>query len=304
MFVRLGRGSDDTGQFTGEIANLVNGNSIDSLRALYDAAKAAGDDLTRLPQLFRDALGPARATALASGATPAVIPSTLMASGGGTVAGTSGGTGGPAQVGSVGSVDAQMQQYGITGESFGGNVWDLLTSPVETTSGMWHSWFALDELEDLMSDHADDMNEMSQAWSQAVNALHGLATMASGGKDGLDPIDDLTDAVRDLDRAQSGLRDVWRHASPEWQRTNRHRYDDTMAHIDRKKAAIERLIGGLRRLRAAAGRMTDRLERMARTPDGHQRSALEWIDPDLSAALSQVTFQLESIGFDMLSTGG
>lgn len=306
MFVKLARGTDDA--LTGELAPLVSGDRLSNLRSMYDAFKAADGDISKLPGLFRDALGPAKATAIsAGGGATSAIPSALMQDGalagahGGTMAGTSGADAGPAQVG-LGTVDAQMHQYGITGDSFAGNMWDLFTSPVETTTGIYYSWGALDEINDIFANNATDLSEMSSAWTQLINSLGGLETMSSGGVSGHDSIGTLETALRDLERAQQGLRDVYDDASREWQQANQQMYDEKMAHIDKKRAAIQRLVDALRRLKLVIGRMKELLENMEQTPDGDRRTSMEWIDPALSSALSQVAFQLEGIGHEILAT--
>jgi len=306
MFVKLARGTDD--MLTGEVAQLANPDRLSGLRSLYDAVKAADGDLGRVPQLFRDAVGPAKATVLANGGgATSAIPSALMQDGaitaahGTTMAATDGASGdAPVQVG-LGSVDAQMHQYGITGDSFGGNVWDLITAPIETTTGIYHSWGALDEIEDIFDANAEDLSEMSSAWTQLTNSLGGLENFSEGGAAGRDPIDGLRSALHDLERAQQGLRDVGDNAPQDWQDANRQRFDDKMAHIDQKKATIQRLIDGLQRLKVSIGRLKEQLEALEQTPDGNRRTSLEWIDPALSEGLTQVAFQLEAIGHEILA---
>jgi hypothetical protein len=276
----------------------VSADSLDLLETLYRVAKQAGDDLSGLPGALQEAVGPAKVTAAravgaAGGVGPTAAGATMTGAqqAGGATPATSG------TVGAVGSLDDHLAQYGITNEGFWSNTWDLFTSPVEHLGGMWHSWWALDEFEQLLGDAKDDLTRMGGDLDTAVDAVDRLVEISRSGG-----VEDLEQALKDLERVQTGLRHHHQNAPSDWKAANQGRFDDRMAHIDRKRAAITDLLLALRQWRAIGPRLAATLRGLETTPSGETRSALEYIDPAIASGLSQTAYALEGLTYGV--TGG
>ncbi len=303
-------------QWTGEMADLVTPDSLNTLRALYDAAKASGDDFTNLHILFMDRLGPAKATALTAGegaraamseaTADMILAAPKIRREGVELAADAAEAVMPddpaARTGSLGNVDDHVGQYGITSDGFLGTVWDVLTAPVETGAGVYHSYQAQDHLVGLLEEHGDDLSEMAQGWSEMVNALDGLTSAIVDDDSARGTARVLGEALDRLESAQADLQRTFDNAPADWQAANRQRYLDKMAHIDKKKATIRRLVKAMEHLARRIERIRHEMREAMKSHDGDRRSALEWIDADMSAMVTAVSFELEAIASDVLAT--
>ena len=304
LYVRLARGADHP-NLTGEVAQLVTPDNLQVLRALYAAAKQAGDEPLRIPILLEQALGPAKVTAMSavrSGTAEAEAITTAAGGVGPTAAGAAitasqAGTGSSAS-GAVGSVADHLAQYGITDDTYGGNVWDLFTSPADTIGGMWHSWFALGEMLELFDTAGDDLRTLGGSLEDAVDAVEQLVAAARDGR-----VAELEEALRHLEQAQDGLREAYAAGPEDWREANRARFDDQMAAIDLQRDAIARLVASLTHLATNGDALVARLRDLQLEADGTRREPLELIDPDIAAGLGQAGYVLEGVGYGV-SGGG
>ncbi|MBM4410097.1 MAG: hypothetical protein FJ037_01995 [Chloroflexi bacterium] len=224
---------------------VCNADDIAFMRTLAQAMETCGDDLARLPQVLKDLLGPARVAAVeaqaAAGVGVSAVGAAMTTGAGvtGTAATFADGTVAPRPIiGAIGNAQSYFQQFGIVGESFGSNMWDLVTSPIETTAGIWHSREGLTEYKSFLEQYADEMKEMSLGLADAIGSLERMQNLLNSARPG-DPAGPLRSASTQLRNAANDLQSAFDQASPQWQREHMQELQTRRAHIEQKLSMME-----------------------------------------------------------------
>jgi hypothetical protein len=291
--------ADETVDFFGLVCSA---DDVSFLRALWTAIGRSGDDMTQLPGILREVLGPAKAAAIEAGGSAA--GGVALTGTGALIAGTGGGENpqGPVQLGAVGSLDVYMGQYGITNDSFGGNLWDFVTSPVETSTGIWHTLWAQSEWNEFMENHSEDLMDLGPSLANTVGALEAMQNLLESNR-----LDDASGPIggpaNDLRGVLRGMQQTFDDAPPDWQNDHREEYDRQRAHIVQKLNQIGESLQALREFATALGQFIEQLETVRRDENGQHRDAIELLDPDIAVLLVQISFLLEGTAWRAFGGG-
>jgi hypothetical protein len=272
------------------VGALCTADDLALLDDVLRAAQTCGDDLSRFGDELAGLVGPASLTATEVLATAGATTSAI---GEAVTNGDAGDTGTPRIVGSVGSVDAYLMQFGIAGDSLGGHLWDFLTSPIESTTGLWTSLEGVDEMTDFLEAHEDDLVDLGPALADAIGALEQLSIAVHGAR-----LDDPNSTLggageRDLRAALDAIRSAYDAAPPEWRELHSDWMQRRVAHIGQKLATIERTKATMARTAGALPQLTAGLDALRRTTYGTRVGALELLNPDIAAALARTLTLLE-----------
>jgi hypothetical protein len=310
LATNLGQGAEGMGAGAYDFFGLVcNADDIAFMRALWQALETCGDDLARVPQVLRDLLGPARVAAVEAGAAAGV---SVSAVGAGVTAGA-GATGAAVQladgtiaprpiIGAVGNAESYFQQFGIVGESFGSNMWDLVTSPIETTTGMWHSHVGLTEWNTFMENHSGDLRNMSLGLTNAMGSLERMQNLLNSARPG-DPAGPLNSARTQLRNAADELQRAYDQATPQWQREHADELQRRRAHIEQKLTMMEAATSWIGEMQAKLPALVAALESLRRDAGGQQVYGMELLNPDTATALVQMSLFLEGGGWGAFGGG-
>ncbi len=277
-------------------ALICSADDVAFLRMLWTAIQRSGDDLTRLPGILRKLLGPAKVASISSGAA--------LTATGATIAATSGAAGpqGPVQLGAVGSLDVYMGQYGITNDGFFGNLWDFVTSPVETTGGIWHTLWAQSEWNEFMANHSGDLAALGPGVADALGALTAMQNLMNSNRLG-DANGPIGGPAQDLRGVLQVMQQTFDGAPNAWQDAHRAEYDAKRSHIQQKLTQIGQTLAALQEFSKALTGFIQPVEQLRRTPDGTHRDAVEMLDPDMAVALTQISFLLEGAAWRAFGGG-
>jgi hypothetical protein len=267
------------------------------------AAETCGNDLSRFRVVLKELVGPASSTAAEAAAGAGVVPTTLGAVVAPAVQGTAMAAGGetepataPPIVGAVGSVDAYVKQFGIAGDSLGGHLWDFLTAPIESTTGLWTSLEGVDAMQEFLESHESDLVDLGPALADAIGALEQLMIAANGARLH-DPTSTLGgDGQRELQQALDDLRRAFDRAPDDWQASHDDERVEREAHMQQKLATINRTTSVIGHTTAALPQLIAGLDALRRTPDGTRVGAVELLNPDIAAALTRILALLEGTG--------
>jgi hypothetical protein len=290
--------ADETVDFFGLVCSA---DDVSFLEALWTAIGRSGDDLTQLPNILRETLGPAKVAAIEAGESAA--GGAALTTTGAVIAGSSGGgPQGPVQLGAIGSLDVYMGQYGITNDSFGGNLWDFVTSPVETSTGIWHTLWAQSEWNEFIENHEDDVKALGPSVANAIGALEAMQMLVRGDRLS-SPTGTIGAPLRELQQVMRGMEQTFNSAPPAWQNQHRAEYDAKRAHIVQKINQIGESLQALNEFAFALTKFIDQLEALRRDEDGTHREAIEMLDPDIAVTLVQISFLLEGTAWRAFGGG-
>jgi hypothetical protein len=272
------------------VGALCTADDLALLDHVLQAAQTCGDDLSRFGDELAGLVGPASVTGTEVLAT---ARATTSAIGDAVTNGDASDTGTPRIVGSVGSVDAYLMQFGIAGDSLGGHLWDFFTSPIESTTGLWTSLEGVDAMSDFLQAHQDDLVDLGPALADAIGALEQLSIAVRGARLD-DPNSTLGGAgAHALRAALDAIRSAHDAAPPDWRELHSDVLRQRIAHIEQKLATIERTKATMARTAAVLPQLTAGLDALRRSTDGTRVGALELLNPDIAAALARILTLLE-----------
>jgi hypothetical protein len=271
------------------VGALCTADDLALLDDVLRAAQTCADDLSRFGDELAGLVGPASVTATEVLATAGATTSAV----GDAVPNGDASAATPPIVGSVGSVDAYLMQFGIAGDSLGGHLWDFLTSPIESTTGLWTSLEGVEEMAAFLEAHQDDLVDLGPALADAIGALEQLSIAARGARFD-DPDSTLGGAgERDLRAALDAFQSAYDAAPPDWRELYSDALRQRVAHIGQKLATIERTKATIVRTTGVLPQLAAGLDALRRTTDGTRVGALELLNPDIAAALARTLTLLE-----------
>lgn len=195
-----------------------------------------------------------------------------------------------------------MGQYGITNDGFFGNLWDFVTSPVETTGGIWHTLWAQSEWNEFMANHSGDLAALGPGVADALGALTAMQNLMNSNRLG-DANGPIGGPAQDLRGVLQGMQQTFDGAPNAWQDAHRAEYDAKRSHIQQKLTQIGQTLAALQEFSKALTGFIQLVEQLRRTPDGTHRDAVEMLDPDMAVALTQISFLLEGAAWRAFGGG-